>query len=299
MVETPKNFYQKSAITVSPNKKMIGFGIVAVCGLVSIVLVAQNSGKKKELLKTDELKQAIGLYSKTEIENLIKDQLSQAAEKQGASDVSVKANAPKRKLDTDIAVYVYKPKKEGNKAEAVTKQSQELEISTGVKIKAHLANAIFSLNVTSPVVAVTDEDVVKDGKTIVPKDTQFLGEAGVVQTRDRVNVKFAVMVFPDGKEKRVQAMALSLDGSGGIKGKVDKQYDRSLLKATGEMVLSGASLVLGTSRGGPISLEDELRLNASRNLADDAQQALGRVRIEKSISVEAYTPILILFLDAV
>jgi len=62
-------------------------------------------------------------------------------------------------------------------------------------------------------------------------------------------------------------------------------------------VLAGAAMVLGT-RDRALTLEDELRLNASRNLTDDAQEALNQVRIEESITVEAYTPILILFLES-
>ena len=95
---------------------------------------------------------------------------------------------------------------------ATKKQSQELGVPTGVKIKAHLANAIFSFNVSSPVIAVVDEDYGKDDVTLIPKGTQFIGDAGIVKSRDRVNVKFSTMVLPDGREMPVKAMALSLDG---------------------------------------------------------------------------------------
>ena len=71
-----------------------------------------------------------------------------------------------------------------------------------------------------------------------------------------------------------------------------------IFNAAGEMVLSGASLVLGT-RSRPITLEDQLRMNASQNLAADAEDALHSVKVEKSITVGAYTPILVLFQDAI
>ncbi len=177
-------------------------------------------------------------------------------------------------------------------------KNRDLGISTGVKVKAHLANAIFSFNVSSPVVAVTDEDFKKDDAVILPKGTQFVGDAGIVKSRDRVNINFSTMILPDGRELKARAMALSLDGSGGVKGKVDKQYDKSFLRAVGETLLSGAALVVGT-REQPLTLTDELRLNAARNLTDDARGALNNVKIEESITVESYTPILVLFLESV
>jgi type IV secretory pathway VirB10-like protein len=178
----------------------------------------------------------------------------------------------------------------------ISPTNEDLGLPTGSKIKAHLANAIFSFNVTSPVVAVVDEDFIKDEKIIIPKGTQFIGDAGILKSRDRINVRFSVMVLPGGKEIKVNAMALSLDGSGGIKGKVDKQGGKSILKSIGEMVLAAGTVVLGT-KDRAVTLEDELRLNAARNLSDDARDGLNQVKIEESISTQAYTPILILFLD--
>ena len=81
---------------------------------------------------------------------------------------------------------------------------------------------------------------------------------------------------------------------------------QSIFKAIGEIALSGASLAIGT-RDRALTLEDQIRLNAARNpkgrgpqrglygLTDDAENVLRRVKPEKSITVDAYTPILVLF----
>jgi hypothetical protein len=98
---------------------------------------------------------------------------------------------------------------------------------------------------------------------------------------------------------KVSAMALSLDGSGGIRGKVDKQTNKSVFKAVGETLVAGGALLFGNSgNAGPISLTDELRLNAARNLTDDARSSLNQVKVEESVTVDAYVPILVLFLNA-
>lgn len=276
--------------------------LLAGGGLLSVLILVSVFPKQQKVLRSAESASEVSRenYSKSEIENLIKEQTAREMEKKESEKPkpSISSSA-KRKLDSKIAVYVKEESKESREVVARKESKKEKPgISTGARIKAHLTNAIFSFNVTSPVIAIADENFSKIGKMFIPKGTQFIGEAGIVQSRDRVNIRFSTMVFPDGREMKIRAMALGLDGSGGIKGKVDKQMDKSILKAAGEIGLAGAALVLGT-RNEPLSLQDELRLNASRNLTDDAQNALSEVKVEKSITVDAYTPLQILFLESI
>jgi type IV secretory pathway VirB10-like protein len=120
-----------------------------------------------------------------------------------------------------------------------------------------------------------------------------------VKSLDRINVRFDLLVLPDGREKRIQAIALSEDGAAGIKGKVDKHTDKKVLKAIGESVLSVGTLFLGGRSEDPFSLEDQLRLNVAQNLSDEARRDLREVKVEKSVTVEAYQPIYVLLLEAV
>lgn len=295
MNSEPKSFYAKPGLSLMKNKWLVIAGAIGL-GVVMIFLLSQNQhAHKNTQMKPASKTEENTLYSKAEIDALIKDQLSkkESDQKDKYQHTEVKSPA-NRKLKTAIAVYV-KKKEEVKSLTPISEKSKALGIPTGSKVKAHLANAIFSFNVTSPVVAVVDEDFVKDKEVTIPKGTQFIGDAAILKSLDRINTRFSVMVFPDGKEIKVNAMALSLDGSGGIKGKVDKQTDISIFKAIGETVLAGSAVVLGT-RDRALTLEDELRLNTARNLSDDARGALNQVKIEESITVEAYTPILILFL---
>ena len=297
MADEPKTFLQD-------HKKMDKKAIVLVVSAAMIFLVAvlflMNSSKraKRPAPAKAKAEERRDVYSKTEIENLIKGQIAEEMEKTDAKKPKEVSSERGRKLGSPIAVFIKKEEEpKTSRSEGDVKQGKEMGISTGTKIKAFLSNGIFSFNISSPVVAVTDEDVAKDGKVIIPKGTQFIGEAGIVKSRDRVNVQFSAMVLPDGREERIRAMALSLDGSGGVKGKVDKQFDKSILKSAGEIILGGAALVVGTSNRA-MTLEDELRLNAARNLTDDAKGALSQVRPEESIRVEAYTPIFVLVLES-
>ncbi len=298
MENNPIRFFGDRAKLSFKKGKTVWIGLAALCLLGLLIFLSQEPKKhssRTKVVETDSDQK--NLYSKAEIESLIKEKSLEEMEKKETQNPRQQVSTPQRKLNSKIAVFIKEEIKQ-NAREVGPQKDKTRQIPTGVKVKAHLANAIFSFNVSSPVLAITDEDVTKDDAVVLPKNTQFVGDAGIVKSRDRVNIRFSTMVLPDGKEVKIRAMALGLDGSGGIKGKVDKQYDKSLFRAAGETVLAGASLVLG-AQNRALTLEDELRLNAARNLTDDAHQALNNVKVEESISVEAYTPLLVLFLEQV
>ena len=106
--------------------------------------------------------------------------------------------------------------------------------------------------------------------------------------------------MPDGREIRVNALALSEDGAAGIKGKTQKYTDMKVLKALGESVLSMGSLFLGRSSStDAFNLQDQLRLNVAQNLSDNAQSSLKGVKIEKSVTVEGGKPVFVFLLEAI
>lgn len=293
MKPEPKAFYTKVGLPLLKNKRLLVLGAVVFCAVILVLFKNQHVPKTE--IKTTPAEENT-LYTKDEIDSFIKEQLLKK-ESDEINTGPVQTNPPEnRKFKTAIAVFIKKEDDEKT-VTVISPVNEDLGIPTGSKIKAHLANAIFSFNVTSPVVAVVDEDFIKDEKIIIPKGTQFIGDAGILKSHDRINVRFSVMVLPGGKEIKVNAMALSLDGSGGIKGKVDKQGGKSILKSIGETILAAGAVVLGT-KDRAVTLEDELRLNAARNLSDDARDGLNQVKIEESISTQAYTPIFVLFLDS-
>lgn len=206
----------------------------------------------------------------------------------------------KRKLDSAMAVYVLEKQPERNsQTETKHKKDSVLGLPSGTKIPALLQDRVFSFNVAAPVLAVLAKDFMVRDKVVIPEKSKFLGEASVVKSLDRINVSFNLLVFPDGTERRIHAIALSEDGAAGIKGKVDKQTDKKVLKAIGESVLSVGTLFLGGRSTDPFSLEDQLRINAAQNFADEARRDLREVKVEKSVTAEAYQPVYVLLLDAV
>jgi hypothetical protein len=210
--------------------------------------------------------------------------------------------AKKRGYASDIAVYLFKENREERnpslRREFHNAQGP-LGLPSGTKIPALLSNRVFSFNVAAPVLAIIAKDFIWQGEVVIPKDSRILGEASVLKSLDRINVTFDILIFPDGREMRIRGMALSEDGSNGIKGRVEKHRDVKVLKAIGETLLGGASLFVGNTRRDPFSLEDQIRLNAAQNLTNQATQDLRSIRVNQSITVEAYTAVQVILLEAI
>ncbi len=211
-----------------------------------------------------------------------------------------KSVSEKRKYDTSIAVFVEKP--ERPKADSSTRLREEkikLGVPSGTKIPALLSDRVFSFNVAAPVTAILPKDFILSDKVVIPKGSKFLGEVNVLKSVDRINVRFDLLIFPDGREHQVRAIALSEDGSSGIKGKVNKHTDTKVLKAIGETLLAGASLFVGGRSQDPYSLEDQMRVNLADNLTSQASQDLRSVKVDKSITVESGVNIEVMLLEAI
>lgn len=213
---------------------------------------------------------------------------------------SRQSTTQKRKYDSGIAVFVDKPEKPRLETSSRLREEEiKLGIPSGTKIPALLSDRIFSFNVAAPVTAIVPKDFNFKDQLTIPKGSKFLGEVNVVKSVDRVNVRFDLLILPDGRELRVRAIALSEDGSSGIKGKVNKHTDTKVLKAIGETLLAGASLFVGGRSQDPYSLDDQLRVNLADNLTDQASQDLRSVKVDKSITVESGVNIQVMLLEAV
>ncbi len=206
----------------------------------------------------------------------------------------------KRKLDSAMGVFLFKKEPERVIQTAIERPGKtKLGLASGAKIPALLGERVFSFNVDAPVVALVSKDFMSGEKTVIPKGSKFLGEASVLKSLDRINVRFQLLVFPDGREIRVNALALSEDGAAGIKGKVEKHTDKKIVKALGESVLSMGALFLGGRSQDPFSMQNQLELNLAQNLSDEARRNLRSVNVEKSVTVEALKPIFVFLLEAV
>lgn len=206
-----------------------------------------------------------------------------------------------RNYASEICVFHYAEKEKGRESLLPKERNNDLKLGlpAGTKIPALVKDTIFSFNVEAPVIALVTRDFLEDGAVTIPKDSRFLGTAGILKSLSRINVRFDQLILPDGRELNVRALALSEDGSAGIKGKVSKHRDMRVLKALGETTLAGVSLFAGGIQTGPYSMEDNLRMNLAQNLTSEARNDLRGVKVDTSITVEGFTPVQVILLDGI
>jgi type IV secretory pathway VirB10-like protein len=282
-------------------KRWFGVFLVGAALLLMFVFVSKgcsgDRSKSNRLASSEEKRETV---TQSSMERAIQNSRPKEDARVEQLSNPRQLKSKERTFKSDIAVYLYEKKPQDNesKRSAQLKEAR-LGLPSGTKIRALLEDRVFSFNVSAPVLAIVPKDFKWDGKTIIPKGSKFLGEANVLKSLDRINVSFDLLILPDGSELRVRAMALAEDGASGIRGKVDKHGDTKILKAIGETLLGGASLFVGGTRSDPYSLNDQLRTNLAQNLTNQAAQDLRDVRVDKSVTVEASTPVQVMILEAI
>lgn len=173
-----------------------------------------------------------------------------------------------------------------------------LGVPLGTQALAMLRTKIFSFNIENHVEAEVIKDVHYLGKLAIPKGTKFFGTVSVLHSENRVNVRFHRLLLPWGEERTCQAVAHALDGSGGLKGKVNRHWLTKSFSILGKTALSGLTLFTVPNRQSAFSIDDQLRLTAASNLAQEGSRELDTLRIEKSITVPGGIMIKIIFLES-
>jgi type IV secretory pathway VirB10-like protein len=158
-------------------------------------------------------------------------------------------------------------------------------VPTGFTFPARLENAVYSYNVETPAIAVVERDVVYLSSVVIPASTRVIGTVAVLKSHDRILVNFHTLVFETGDEVKFSGMALSLDGSAGLKGKVETHKDSAVANTVLRSVVSGTQAALDVSGVSPVASQ------ATQGLAQEAVKELDTQRQEaaESITVDADT----------
>ena len=161
-------------------------------------------------------------------------------------------------------------------------------LPSGQEIRATIQNAIFSFNLQTPIVAVVDEPAVnpKNGLVIFPRKTRLLGTADILKSDDRVNIRFHVAVLPTGREFDISGIALSPDGSAGIRGTVKEYKDVRLMTSAVSGALSGVGQVVTTSLPGQPLVAGAIG-GALTQVAQEAQN-ISNQKVDVSVSVPPF-----------
>ncbi len=273
--------------------------VIVLAFVLGFILISRVAFKKEDKVNTVKTQEKRAIFETKFFDESINKRGDAAHQNSEAKQTKVQM-----KHDSKIEVFIQtdggRSEGENRGNESGRKEIMKLGLSAGTLIPARVQGTIFSFNTKAPVICAVTKDIEKDGKILIPKDSRFLGEADVIKSINRINVSFHLLIFPDGREMKVRAMAVSADTSAGIKGRIDKHHDQRALKAVGETLLAGASLfTAGFPSAEPYSLQDELRMNLAQNLTQEAAQDLRTEKIDSSITVENFTPIQVLLLDGI
>jgi hypothetical protein len=166
-------------------------------------------------------------------------------------------------------------------------------LPTGTEIKTTIQNAIFSFNLRTPVTAIVDDPVIcpKTGEVILPRKTRLLGTADILKSDDRVNVRFQIAVLENGREFEIDGIALSPDGSAGVKGTVKEYKDVRLMSSAVTGALRGVGESVSTVLPGQPLVSGALG-GALTQGAQEAQSITSQ-KVDVSISVPPFQKVLV------
>ena len=162
-------------------------------------------------------------------------------------------------------------------------------LPTGFTFPVRLQNAIYSYNVASPMICVVEKEVQYQRKVVIPSGTQVIGTVSVQQDHDRILATFHTIVLPEGEEIKFTGSGLSLDGSLGIKGKVETHKDSAVANTVLRALVTGTQSAFVATGASPIAA------GATQGLSDEATKELDtqREQVTTSITVEADAGVLV------
>ena len=89
----------------------------------------------------------------------------------------------------------------------------------GTQIQVQLLGRVESTDSNSPVTAVILQDALSPvDALVIPKGTKVIGSGHLDGQRERLQVQFNTLVFPEGEQYSVSALATMPDGSSGLAG---------------------------------------------------------------------------------
>ena len=297
--------YAKDPVLIRDNKKLYGVIIVGALVFLFLQIGVRMFSKKHPVETAQSLVEDKGrtVFKENDVvkglESFGKGAKESALKKLRTKNESHTFQKQEIHRDRLAPVNIIHHEKQNTQA-AVShlEEHKPLGAPLGTQVLALLKTKIFSFNIENHVEAESLKDVYYLGKLAIPKGTKFFGTVSVLHSENRVNMRFYRLLLPWGEERNCQAVAHSLDGSGGIKGKVDRHWFTRSFSLLGKTALSGLTLFTVPNRQNAFSMDDQLRLTASSNLAQEGSKELDNLKIEKSITVPGGILIKIIFLES-
>ncbi|MDO8756868.1 MAG: TrbI/VirB10 family protein, partial [Elusimicrobiota bacterium] len=119
-----------------------------------------------------------------------------------------------------------------------------------------------------------------------------IGAVAVLKSHDRVLINFHTLVFETGDEVKLTGMALALDGSAGLKGKVETHKDAAVANTVLRSFVNGTQAALDISGVSPIasSATQGIAQEAVKELDTQSQEVTQSITIEAETGLRVYIP---------
>lgn len=143
----------------------------------------------------------------------------------------------------------------------------------GSQIQAQIVGRVESADSNSPVTAVVLSDALSPVQALViPKGTKVIGSGQLDQQRERLQVRFHTLVFPEGQQYAISALATMPDGSSGLEGRFSSgAFKRNVSQFVGNFVSGLAQGMKDRTAVGQLGIPLEsgsLKNGALNGLAD-------------------------------
>jgi hypothetical protein len=181
--------------------KNVKFGGAALVALTIVALLAVTPDSDKQ--KADRSDSPTATAGRDSLD----EQQNRSSQDDPFKDGSRTATAKPPKQYT--ASQIVRRQESGNSGDA---------LPMGSTIPAKLVNSVLSTDSNSPVIAEIAEEVYWKGGVIIPSGTRAIGQGTLDDATERLQVRFHTLVFPEGDQHSISALALLADGSSGIAG---------------------------------------------------------------------------------
>lgn len=89
----------------------------------------------------------------------------------------------------------------------------------GTLVRVRLVGNVESADQKSPVIAVvTESSLSPGGSEVIPRGARLIGQGQIDSERERLQVAFSTLVFPEGEQYSFSGLAAMPDGSSGVEG---------------------------------------------------------------------------------
>lgn len=155
----------------------------------------------------------------------------------------------------------------------------------GSSIPAQLIGRVESADSSSPVRAVILEDVLSPVQALViPKGSKIIGSGQLDPSRERLQVRFHTLVFPEGEQYGISGVATMPDGSSGLAGDFSSgAFKRNASQIIGTFISGVAEGLKDRSAVGAfgIPLESGGIKNGLLNGVVDSSQSYAKTKTEE------------------